>query len=87
MKITLDRRETSALNGLRGMPEAVQMLILCSTRTATGGELEGTRAELEALVDFIGTELADGLVSPRDEPPLVSLCEKITPGCSDWLGE
>ena len=87
MKITLDRRETGALNSLRGMPEAVQMLVLCASRTATGGELEGTKAELEALVDFIGTELADGLVSARDEPPLVSLCEKITPGCSDWLGE
>ncbi len=87
MKITLDRREYSALNSLRAMPEAVKMLILCSTPTATGGELEGTQAELEALVDFIGTELADGLVSARNEPPLVSLCEKITPGCSDWLGE
>lgn len=86
MKVTINRSEVKALNDLRGLPEDAHMMVMCMESTEDGGVLEGSETAFEALVDFIGEELAEGLV--RGDPRhLVSLCEKIDPDCVEWLGQ
>ncbi|MEL6185865.1 MAG: hypothetical protein AAFU79_14675 [Myxococcota bacterium] len=82
----LSKPESRALNTLRGLPEDVHMMVMCSTIGPDGTILEGSEETLEELVEFIGEMLSEGMVSARDEAPLISLCLKIDPDCLDWLG-
>ena len=63
------------------------MMVMTSSFTSTGGELEGDEMDFDELVDFVSEELAYGMASGSQAAALVSMCEKIQPGCSDWLGE
>ncbi len=86
MKITLTRSESSALNNLRGLPEDVHFMVMRMSLSLEGGVLDGDEETLEALVEFVSGELADGMVPNKHVGALTSLCVKIDPGCIDWLG-
>ncbi len=86
MKVTLTKAQYRAVNALRGLPQGAHMMIMCSSATETGGVLEGSKADFEELVSFIGEELAEGMLSAASGRALGSLCIQIDPGCADWLG-
>lgn len=86
MKVSLDKSEYRALNGLRGLPESAHMLVMCSRMTATGGTLMGSVHAFDELVNDISVQIADGLISATAARALYSLCVKIDPDCADWLG-
>lgn len=86
MQVELNKSQYRALNALRGPPEDVHMMIMCSTRTATGGRIEGSQQTLDQLVAFVNEQIAYGMVSASAARALTSLCVKIDPNCADWLG-
>lgn len=86
MKVAITKREVNALNKLRGLPADAHMLLMCAHSTASGATLEGTEEAFAELIDFIGEEMADGMVSSAAGGVLYSLCVKIDPDCADWLG-
>lgn len=86
MKLSITHREHDALHNLRGMPTSVHLMVFAARSTPSGAVLDGSRAKLDALVAFIGEELADGMVSPSDASALAALCARIDPDCLDWLG-
>ena len=86
MKVSLDKSEYRALNGLRGLPEGAHMLVMCSRPTTTGATLVGSADTLDELVSAISEQIADGMLSATAVRALYSLCVKIDPDCADWLG-
>ena len=86
MRIKINRSETRALNNLRGLPDDVHMMLMTMTFADDGGVLDGTKETFDFLVEFIGELLAEEMLSDRDASVLTSLCQKIDPGCVDWLG-
>ena len=85
MKSTVNMSQYRALNALRGVPDGVHMMIMCSRRTEDGAEIEGAESDFRALVEFVGEEVAEGLVVGGAARALVALCEEIEPGCSEWM--
>ena len=86
MKVALTKGEYQAVNALRGLPEGAHMLIMCSSPTATGGLLEGSKDDFEELVSFIGEEMVDGSLPASAQRVLYAACLKIDPGCAARLG-
>ena len=76
MKVSLDKAQYRALNGLRGLPEGAHMLVMCSAPAATGGVVGGDEDAFEELVSFIGTEMAEGMLTATASRALRSLCLK-----------
>ena len=87
MRVTLNKSQYDALNRLRGLPPGAHMLIMCSELTSDGGVLEGSPEDFAELVDFIGEELSEGMLSARAGKALAALCQKLDPDCLDWLGQ
>jgi len=48
--------------------------------------LEGSQEAFDELVEFIGEELAEGMLSATNARALHALCLRIDPSCADWLG-
>lgn len=86
MKVELNPSQYRALNELRGLPDDAHMLVMRAKYTPTGGFLEGRQEAFDELVDFVGEELADGMLSASAARALEALCIKIDPECADWLG-
>ena len=86
MKITLNKSQYRAVNGLRGLPEEAHMLVMCSKLAPTGGILEGSEEAFEQLVAFISEEIAEGMLSAAASRALRTLCVRIDPDCANWLG-
>jgi hypothetical protein len=86
MRVALTKTEFRALNALRGLPEDAHYLVMTSSPTPTGGELDGDEDAFEELVAFIGEELAEGMLSASAAKTLWRLAVKIDPSCAEWLG-
>jgi hypothetical protein len=82
MRISLEPRQFNALHKLRGLPARAHMLLMTSGPEA----LEGSREAFDELVEFIGEELGEGMLSSANAKALYSLCLGIDPDCADWLG-
>jgi hypothetical protein len=86
MKVELTRTQHRAINALRGAPERVHLMIMCSSPTATGGVLEGSEKVFEELVRFLEREVCESIVSKSAAGTLHALCRRVDPGSAEWFG-
>ncbi len=62
------------------------MLLMRSRQTEEGAVLDGSEEDFAELVEFIGEDLAEGMLTARAASSLSELCIRIDPSCADWLG-
>ena len=86
MKVTLSTKEYRALADIRGAPEDVHYMIMCSKREKGRDVLVGDESTFEKLLSLISEEIGEGLCPSKNVSQLLGVCRKIEPSSLDWVG-
>ena len=86
MKIILSKKEYRALDEIRGAPEDVHYMVMCSKEEQGRMVLEGNESTFEELLGLISEEISERLCPAKNISPLLGICKKINPSSLDWVG-